>query len=65
MQIDDTFIFAFSRMWNYIKEELPSDSRRKEYTSFPEPNGKREMPGFTFFDNGDTSIIFISNYVDM
>lgn len=38
-------------MWTYIKDNSSSDPKKKEYTSFPEPNGKPEMPGFTFFEN--------------
>ena len=63
MQIDNTIILVFPRMWKYIKEELPLDSRKKEYTSFPEPNGKREMPGFTFFENEDSGTIFPLKYI--
>ena len=65
MQIDNTIILVLLSMWNYIKEDLPSDSRKKEYTSFPEPNGKREMPGFTFFENEDLGTKFISNCSDI
>ena len=37
-------------MWNYLKEDTVSTEKSKEYTSFPEPNGKPETSGLSYFE---------------
>ena len=41
-------------MWSYINSSPAVQETMKEYTSFPEPNGKGEKTGLIAFEDIDT-----------
>lgn len=45
---------SFEQMWNFIVPESTESNVIKDYTSFPEPNGKGELTGLVAFEDTDT-----------